>query len=706
MKRLYWFSKLVKNQDNRVLIYQTVAVSLTYFLSAIISLKYLALDGNATIIWIPSAVALAIMVLIGKRALIGIFIGGFISCIYAGYSMILSILFALGHFLEPLIILSFFTNSDQLYNVRGYLSFIIASIVGVFANVCVLIIALLIIKHIPIDTIMEFGKSAWISHTLSIILLTPLALLSNSYIYFTEIKQRWVELLMLIVISLTIAITVFAGDVINNDHILFDQKFLILIPIIWAILRFNHIVVSMVVVLFFIASTYGVFNYSGVFYSNNISESATMLWSYFFVAATCSMLAIYSISQQYSLPESIRNCPVETYIFNEKYLTFEFVNKAALEKLGVSLKAIPKMTMLDVIPPDSKADFMSMLTSLKNKTQSQICYETTHKRASGSTYPVELHLQRIDQVNSQCYLASIIDITNRITNAQNMLLSDHVCKHTNQAIMITDKDNHIIRVNPAFTAITGYMSKDVIGVVPESLNVNKQVKKAYLKIWLKLQRDGFWKGEAYNQRKSGELYLQQLVIKVLYNDNGDPENYLTMFNDITHERNLSLKHKFMAEHDALTGLSNRIALENNFSFIVRDAKRYSKKFAILFIDLDDFKSVNDNYGHKIGDTVLKLTAQRLQSSVREVDVVARIGGDEFVIIYTDIVNYINCQSLVSKLKKVFEEKVDIDGLSLLLSVSIGVAIYPEDGKSLDALLSKSDTEMYNVKLIEQRKIKF
>lgn len=285
-------------------------------------------------------------------------------------------------------------------------------------------------------------------------------------------------------------------------------------------------------------------------------------------------------------------------------------------------------------------------------------------------------------------MALISLIASFIVNERNMLY---------QAIMITNKDNLIIRVNKAFCDITGYQADEVLGHHPDILNSDSYNELFYAAFWDRLHDDKVWKGEVYSGRKNGGVYLQSLTIKLLHDEQGQIEHYLAMFMDITQQRSQALHFKQLAEFDHLTILANRVLLQQSFQAALALAKRHDKQLAVLYIDLNDFKPINDTYGHAMGDIVLQHVASRMRNCIRDSDTAARIGGDEFSVLLNDLDDLAICQTMVEKLKQVIAEPITEDEITVQVTASIGVANYPEQGDSLEALLNYADLSMYTDK---------
>jgi len=519
--------------------------------------------------------------------------------------------------------------------------------------------------------------------------------------YKKVVEDKEIESLLLLAITTIVAFLVMTDW--NHDLIReFGGSYLLIIPLAWSVLRFSQSMTSIVIFEYFTIGVWGLLHQQGLFIDSSLAPNLTFFWVYFVVITLVAHAVAYSVNERNTLFQAINTSKTETYVFCEGAMTFEFVNQAALDNLGLSLSQALKMTPVDIKPLLSDKDFNDVMMPLVKKQVDVITFETVHQRADGSMYPVEVTLQTVKHANRACYLASILDITERVEREQHRILGNTVCDISPQAIMITDSDNLIIRVNPVFTEITGYSFDDVSGKTPHVLSSGRHDNTFYQQVWESLNRQGQWEGEIYNRRKSGSLYLQHVSIKVLHDANGNIKNHIAMFRDITDERNQNLELQHLSEHDVLTGLPNRMKLKQEFDFALTAAKRHRNKLAVLFFDLNDFKPINDNYGHMYGDDVLQTVADRVLSCIRESDVVARIGGDEFVVLMTDVDSDDAIQILTAKLQDIIAQPITVKDNTFTISASFGVAEYPKDSDTFEVLLDLSDSEMYKNK-VEMKK---
>jgi diguanylate cyclase (GGDEF)-like protein/PAS domain S-box-containing protein len=289
------------------------------------------------------------------------------------------------------------------------------------------------------------------------------------------------------------------------------------------------------------------------------------------------------------------------------------------------------------------------------------------------------------------------DITARKKIEAKLMLSARVFSDTYEGIIITDADNIIIDVNPAYCDITGYDREDVIGKKPDILNSGRQDSTFYDDMWQELQQHGHWQGEVWNRKKGGELYVELLTISKLLDDHGEVINYIGVFTDITDRKQQQEKLSLMAHYDLLTGLPNRALFTDRFHQAIAHSKRTKAQLAVCFLDLDNFKPVNDNYGHEVGDQLLVQVAARIKASLREEDTVSRQGGDEFAFLLNDIESYEHCKQTLDRLHRSLAVPYIIDGYAHNISASTGVTLFPADNGDIDTLLRHADQAMYQSK---------
>ena len=290
------------------------------------------------------------------------------------------------------------------------------------------------------------------------------------------------------------------------------------------------------------------------------------------------------------------------------------------------------------------------------------------------------------------------DFTQRHEREEALRLASTVILTVDEAVMVCDLEEKIVSVNPAFTVITGFSDTEVVGKTPRVLASGAHGTEFYREMWARLGTEGSWSGEIRNRRKNGKLYVEWLSIKQVRNDKDKPSHYVAVFSDISDRKADEERMQHLAHFDALTGLPNRALFSDRLHQAVAKARRDSTRMALMFLDLDKFKPVNDEHGHHIGDMLLKEVATRMLECVRrDTDTVARLGGDEFVVILSNIEKIQQATMVAEKIRHALNRSFELAGLTLKISSCTGVAVYPEHGGDANVLLKSADAAMYRAK---------
>jgi len=276
-------------------------------------------------------------------------------------------------------------------------------------------------------------------------------------------------------------------------------------------------------------------------------------------------------------------------------------------------------------------------------------------------------------------------------------LYDTVFTNAAEGMMITDANATIVAVNPAFTAITGYRPEEIRGRTPAVLSSGRQDKAYYRAMWHELVERGSWQGEIWNRRRNGEVYPEWLSIAAVRDGEGRTTHYIGIFSDVTEHKKAEARIRHLAHHDVLTGLPNRVLLQDRLKQAIRQAKRNQRHAAVLFFDLDRFKIINDTLGHEVGDGLLRIVTERCLGAVRDSDTVARLGGDEFVVVLPDMEHAPDAAVIARKILAAITQPCHLGQHELTVTCSIGIAVYPNDGSSESELLRNADAAMYRAK---------
>ncbi|MFT5960473.1 MAG: two-component system CheB/CheR fusion protein, partial [Burkholderiaceae bacterium] len=393
---------------------------------------------------------------------------------------------------------------------------------------------------------------------------------------------------------------------------------------------------------------------------------------------------------------SIMNNSVSVVMLKDMAGRYEFINRRFEELFGIQAAAAIGRTDLQLFGVGIEQilrgrDLETMrisavLESVDVLTVGDRCIQLDSVR-----FPL------FDQSGVVCSICTqSTDTTHRRHADEQLRLAAKVFDRSGEAIAITDAKAVILTVNDAFTKITGYTSSDVIGRDPRMLGAGQHPPEFFEEMWTTLLANGNWQGEIINRRKNGEVYPEWLSINSVNAENGSVINYVSIFRDITAVKNSQRRIEFLATHDELTGLPNRTLLNDRLKHAISVARRNRQKLAVLFIDLDNFKNINDSLGHDVGDILLRQATERLQHSVRDSDTLARLGGDEFVAVL-DNVTAVDINLVAGRIVDTIGASFQINGNNLFVSASIGISIFPDDGDDSVTLLKSADTAMYSAK---------
>ena len=306
------------------------------------------------------------------------------------------------------------------------------------------------------------------------------------------------------------------------------------------------------------------------------------------------------------------------------------------------------------------------------------------------------HLQALEEINQQ--QETLIATQNHdLSEAEKeQLIATAVFSNAAEAVMVTDQNNCILRVNPAFTAITGYTPVEAVGQDPRFIKSGRHDVEFFKEMWRHLDKVGRWEGEIWNKRKNGEIFVAWLAITTIAGDAGEGRHVAT-FIDITKRKEAEEIILYRANYDKLTDLPNRGLFDDRLISVLAMARRHRRSFALMYVDLDWFKEVNDSMGHNSGDALLAEAARRMEKCVREADTVARLGGDEFTVILADLNNANEAEEVAQRINRTLAEPFELAEGQAKISGSIGIAIFPQDGNDELLLKKMADQALYAAK---------
>ena len=384
------------------------------------------------------------------------------------------------------------------------------------------------------------------------------------------------------------------------------------------------------------------------------------------------------------------------------------VNQALCGMFGYSREELLRLNAFDLTPAEDLAAARDYSLRVQRGEMRSYVREKRYVRKNGELMWASLSLSVVHDADGRpTHVVSVIDdITKRKRAEEELRLASEAIAATAEGILITDAERRIVSVNRAFTCITGYEAHEVVGATPEMLSSGRQDAGLHAEIWEQLEHSGHWQGEVWNRRKSGEAYAELMTISAVKSGNGGITHYVAVFNDISPLKEYEARLEYLAHHDALTGLPTRPLLRDRVEVAIAHAAREGTHLALLFVDLDRFKLINDSLGHEVGDQLLQAVTRRLKESLRESDTVSRHGGDEFLVLLPSLGSVQDAGRIAEKLIEQVALPHELDRHEVIITASTGIAVYPENGSDLDMLLRNADAAMYAAKQAGRNRYQF
>ena len=374
------------------------------------------------------------------------------------------------------------------------------------------------------------------------------------------------------------------------------------------------------------------------------------------------------------------------------------VNALWLSQMGYTLDEVIGRFIGDFIADESMETLQGEFPQFKAKNKVDgPTFTMIRKDGSRFLWQVNGRISRDEQgrfVRTHCLLT---DITERQQIDAKLQLAASVFSHAREGIVITDPEGTILEVNDTFTNITGYSRDEMTGQNPKMLKSGRQSAEFYKAMWCDIKSLGYWSGEIWNRRKSGEVYAELLTISAVRDAKNRVKNYVALFSDISHIKAHQQQLEHIAHYDILTNLPNRVLLADRMDQAMAQCLRHQQILAVVFLDLDGFKEVNDQHGHDVGDQLLITVSHAMQAALRDGDTLARLGGDEFIAVIVSLEKVKDCEPVLQRLLQAASALVTIDDIELHVSASVGVTIYPQDLVDADQLIRHADQAMYIAK---------
>ncbi len=332
--------------------------------------------------------------------------------------------------------------------------------------------------------------------------------------------------------------------------------------------------------------------------------------------------------------------------------------------------------------------------------------ETTLRRRNGTHLETGFTRSPLSADDDAGAVVVFSDIGPRKRAEQSLLLAENVFQHITEGVLVADANGRILRVNRALCDMVGYREQELIGLTRPPYRSGEHPPVFYQQLWDTLLKQGIWEGEIWNRRKDGEIFPTWQTLVAIHDEAGRPSQYVSVMRDITEQRRSEQRIHRLAYFDNLTGLPNRELFFDRFDHAIQRAQRQRQHLALLFLDLDRFKDVNDSLGHPVGDTLLKAVATRLRQLVRGEDTIARLGGDEFTILLESAGNHRSIEQIAHKVVQALSQPFELGGHHLHIGTSVGISLYPDDGDDATALVKHADAAMYQAKASGRNNFQF
>jgi diguanylate cyclase (GGDEF)-like protein/PAS domain S-box-containing protein len=401
-----------------------------------------------------------------------------------------------------------------------------------------------------------------------------------------------------------------------------------------------------------------------------------------------------AIDQLHKVSQAVEQSP-ESVVITDLAGTIQYVNETFVSTTGYTRAEVigcnPRILQSGKTP---RSTYDSMWSAL---SEGRIWKGEFHNKRKDSSEYIEIAtvspIRRTDGTVTH-YLAVKQDVTGRKQTEERLRQATKVFESTVEGILITDADTRIMAVNPAFCRITGYDESEVIGQTPKMFQSGRHGASFYRTLWDSLKRTGLWRGEIWDRRKSGQIYPAWMTINAVKDEQGRISNYVSVFSDIADIKQYEERLEYLSHHDLLTQLPNRMLLVDRIDRAIEHARREGARIAVLFINLNSFKKVNDGFGHPVGDRLLQFVASRLTDALRREDTVARVGDDNFVVLLESVADVEYVSGVARKLLAVLAEPFFIDQQMLFIGANIGIGAFPNDGTNSVDLLKNADAAMH------------
>ena len=687
-----------------------LALAGLYFLTAKLGLALSLVGNSATLIWPPSGLSLAALLIFGYRLWPGVALGAFAVNALTNVSLLAALGIAGGYTAEALLgayLLNRLAGQPfSIDRVRAVIALIVAAAAG-----STLVGALVGVSSLCWDGVVPWNQFAsvvrvwWMGDAMGDLVFAPAVLVWAQRDQGDWPTWRWAEALVLLCTQLAIGQLVFGGSIEPLFGIR-PSAFTTFPVLVWAALRFGPRGAAMSTLLATLIALWGTLHGTGPFADRSVLLEHTLLWLYTNVAAITTLVLAASWRERGGAEARLQENDARyrslvcqssdgIFTFDPESQRIAEANPRLLSLLGYNELDVGALSLAHFMAEGAdgiNADIQAQLSR-----QHHYQGEHSYRHRDGSRVPVEVTASNIYLGKKLLTMMNVRDITNRKRAEVDTLLAAKVFENTAEAIVITDAQRCVLSVNRAFIDLTGYAPDEVLGTHCHILDPAHLDAAFYQSMWAAIDVHGHWQGEIWDRHKSGATYPCRLVVNSVRDARGAVSNYIAIYSDITESKQVDAQIRHLAQHDALTGLPNRLLLQDRVDQALLHSARHAQQVALLFIDLDRFKVINDTLGHGIGDELLDAVGQRLRGCVRAMDTVARQGGDEFVIVVPEILRAEDAAHIAQEVIAAMATPFMVRDYELHVTPSVGISVYPADGDNVQTLMKNADTAMYHAK---------
>ncbi len=707
------FHQLAQAFRRSPLLLKQLGVAALYALSGMVVLGCCSGNGIISVIWLPAGLALSVLLLGGNRYAYSVFYGALLVNVIAVNSVWVAAVIALGNTLEALwgawLLRRYDIFNQSVLSTRSYLQLLI---VGGIASVIAALIgsATLVFSGVlERETFFLNLSYWWMGDALGITLITPLVLIWRRAPEDWLKPKRLVEFMLLFGLAFLVGRVVFMGWMHDSVGEIAQGYWMFLI-ITWAAMRLEAHGVVAILVMSAVMGLLGAQQGTGYFAKDIAQTYLANYWFFMVILSVTGMtLATYFVARrraEQSLTASdgyqraIFNATPDAMLISDKHGIITQVNQQAEILLGYKSGELIGQSIEILVPegfrakhPELRAKFVAEPVTRPLKTGRTL----QARRKNGSSFDVDISVSPIKTEHGLFFASALRDVTLH-KQAEAHLRVAAIAFESKEPMVITDADSIILQVNRAFTESTGYTKEEAVGQRINLLKSGRHDAAFYAEMWEGIERDGTWQGEIWDRRKNGDIYPKWLIISVVKGDDGEVTHYVGTHIDITERKAAEEQIKQLAFYDPLTGLPNRRLLQERLKHGIDVERRDGKQLALLMLDLDRFKAVNDSLGHLAGDELLQQVAARITFRLRDVDMVARLGGDEFIVLLEDIAHPEDAarvaEEIIADLSKPFGLAEDEE---VQIGVSIGISLYPQHGDNPEILMDHADAALYQAK---------